>query len=80
MVTVRERGGGVSTSPVTLTSDGDGSLRVPFDRDLVSAVELTVVNASDRTRCWQYIGPAYSCYGLPSDDGLAARVRGVASR
>jgi hypothetical protein len=79
VVTVRMPGGGTDTSFISLDSAGDGSQSVVFDRDQVKAVELTVVNASDRTTCW-VAGPPYSCQGSPLDDDLAEQVRGVASR
>ncbi len=80
VVTVHKRGGGTATSLLGLDGRGDGSKRVPFDRDRVSFVELTVVNASARTTCWQDVNSPYSCLGVPRDDSLTQRLRGVAAR
>ena len=80
VVTVWERSGATTTSLISLDAAGDGSRSVPFDRDQVAAVELTVVNAGDRTACWRDAGSSYSCLGVPRDDNLAALVRGAASR
>jgi hypothetical protein len=80
VVTVYKRGGGTSTSLLRLDSRGDGAKRVLFDRDRVSSVELTVVNASARTTCWQDVNSPFSCLGVPRDDGLTQQLRGVAVR
>ncbi len=80
VVTVRERDGGVSTSFVSLDADGEGLRTVAFDRDEVTAVEVTLVNASDRTNCWVDQDSLYSCLGDPLDDNLDQRVRGIAYR
>jgi hypothetical protein len=80
VVTVYKRGGGTSTSLLTLNGLGDGAKRVPFDHDRVSAVELTVVNASARTACWQDPTSPFSCFGVPRDDALTQRIRGLATR
>ena len=80
VVTVYKRGGGTTTSLLTLNSQGDGAKRVPFDHDRVSSVELTVVNASARTTCWQDQNSPFSCFGIPLDDALTQRIRGVAGR
>jgi hypothetical protein len=80
VVTVYKRGGGTSTSLLRLDGRGDGAKRVPFDRDRVSSVELTVVNASARTTCWQDVNSPFSCLGVPQDDGLTQQLRGVAVR
>jgi hypothetical protein len=80
VVTVYKRGGGTSTSLLTLNGLGDGAKRVPFDHDRVSAVELTVVNASARTACWQDPTSPFSCLGVPRDDALTQRIRGLATR
>ena len=69
-----------STSLINLDSAGEGSKSVLFDRDQVSAVELTVVNASDRMSCWQYVNADVLLLGIPLDDDLAERVRGMAAR
>ena len=52
-----------------------------FDRDVVSAVEVTLVNASDRfANCFQKPYTVYSCLGDPRDDNLDQRARGIAYR
>ena len=80
IVTVYKKGGATSTSFLNLNGLGDGAKRVPFDHDQVSSVELTVVNASGRTTCWQDINSPYSCLGIPRDDAVTQRLRGVATR
>lgn len=57
---------------------GVGSLTVPFVDSLVSRVEVTLVNASARTRCWRRSLSPYSCFGIPRDDNQTQRVRVVA--
>ncbi|WP_193606553.1 MXAN_6640 family putative metalloprotease [Nocardioides lijunqiniae] len=46
---------------------GNAQRAVPFSRSTVSFVEVTLVNASGRFRCWR--GTAYSCQGRSRDDG-----------
>ena len=80
VATVYQRGGGTTTSLLSLNSQGDASKSVLFDQDRVSSVELTVVNASRRTTCWQAQSSPYSCLGTPRDDALTQRLRGIAVR
>jgi hypothetical protein len=80
VVTVYKRGGGTSTSLLSLNTVGDGAKRVAFDRDRVSYVELTVVNASARTTCWDDMSSPFSCLGTPHDDSLTQKLRGIATR
>ena len=81
IATVSFRDGTSSRKPITLNRRGDGATRVPFSRRRVKHVELTMVNASERTRCWRYPGGApYSCDGTPTDDDLRQQFRGIAFR
>lgn len=68
---------------IKLNGTGDGSTKVPFARAAVRHVELTMINASDRTNCWAAGNddPAYySCRGIPLDDKMNVAFRAVASR
>jgi hypothetical protein len=68
------------TSLVDLNAAGDGRKTVPFSTPSVSAVEVTLVNASTRMAgCWQY-GFVYSCLGVSRDDNLSERVSVTAYR
>lgn len=78
MVTVFFQDGPTGVKQIDLNAQGDGSTKVPFSRGKVAYVELTMINASERTTCWT--GHQYSCYGTPTDDNLTARLRGLASR
>jgi hypothetical protein len=69
-----------TTSLIPLDNTGAGEVEVPFSEASVSRVEVTLVNASTNTTCWQYVGPTYSCYGVPHDDDLPARVTVTAHR
>ena len=63
------------TSFISLNRTGAGVAAVPFSSDEVSRVEVTLVNASVRTRCWVRPTSPYSCFGTPRDDNLSERVR-----
>ncbi len=78
VVTVHKSGGGTRTTTVKLNRKGDGARTFPFATRKVKYVELTVVNASSRFKCWQ--GSPFSCQGAPRDDTVTERFRGVASR
>jgi hypothetical protein len=52
---------------VKLNAKGNGQVVVPFSRRRVKAVYVSLVNASTRFRCGKKY--AYSCSGLPIDDG-----------
>ena len=67
-------------SLVSLNRIGVGALTVPFVQGGVSRVEVTLVNASTRTRCWVRALSPFSCFGVPRDDNLTARVRAVATQ
>ncbi len=65
-------------SLVNLNRVGVGSLTVPFVNGVVSRVEVTLVNASTRTRCFVRASSPYSCFGVPRDDNSPQFVRAVA--
>lgn len=48
LATVVRRSGSTSTTSIRLSARGNGSVRVPFSRSTVQAVELTVANGSTR--------------------------------
>ena len=68
------------SSLVSLNRIGVGALNVPLLEGDVSRVEVTLVNASTRTRCWVRALSPYSCFGAPRDDNLTQRVRAVATQ
>lgn len=82
MVTVFYKNGKTGIKPISLSSKGDGAVKVPFSSSDVAYVELTVINASQRTTCWSagQNDPWYSCFGVPTDDGMKQKFRGIASR
>lgn len=80
IVTVYKRSGSVASSMLPLNTMGDGARSYPFTRSTVKYVELTLVNASTRYRCWTSATSPYSCLGAPLDESLVAMLRGVASR
>lgn len=65
----------VTPELVSLNRFGAGSLTVPLLGGDVSRVEVTLVNASARTRCWARASSPFSCFGIPRDDNLTQRVR-----
>ena len=52
---------------VKLNKKGNGTIKVPFGRSKVKAVYVSLVNASTRFKCNKSY--AFSCSGLPIDDG-----------
>ena len=80
VATVSYKSGKTRTYHLSLNAKGDGSKRVPFSSKTVKWVELTLVNASDRTNCWNDPQGTFSCWGTPKDDNLVQKMRGVASR
>jgi hypothetical protein len=68
------------TSLMTLDRTGAGVTRVPFVDGQVASVEVTLVNASTRSRCWVSQFSAYSCFGVPRDDNLTQRIRATVVR
>ena len=52
---------------VQLNGKGNGQVIVPFSRKKVKAVYVSLVNASTRFKCGKKY--AFSCSGLPIDDG-----------
>jgi hypothetical protein len=75
---VFRRSGGVRTVVLDLSEAGDHEGAVPFAAAEVTAVELTVVNASTRYRCG--IGAHWSCHGRPLDQDVAQKVVVLATR
>jgi hypothetical protein len=67
-VVVVFRNGQVEFVPIPLNRKGVGDVRVAFGRQRVEEVDLVLVNASIRSRC--FVDPAwtYSCLGDPKDD------------
>ncbi len=71
-------GGLPVSSRVALNRLGIGTLTVPFVQGTESRVEVTLVNASARTRCWARATSPFSCFGIPRDDNSPQFVRAVA--
>jgi len=73
VVTSYPSSGQVAYRFIKLDKYGDGATTVPFTYAGVQAVEVTLVNASDRfSPCW--VNSPFSCGGAPKDDGLAQKV------
>jgi hypothetical protein len=62
---------GLDKKFVKLNGKGNGEVIVPFSRRKVKAVYVSLVNASTRFKCGKSY--AYSCLGLPIDDGRSFR-------
>lgn len=71
-VLIHMKSGKLKRKNVRLNRKGDGSLRVPFNSKRVSAVSVTLVNASTRMRCNRRTYLA--CQGLPRDNGKRFKV------
>jgi hypothetical protein len=80
VVTTYLKNGRTSTKHLSLNAKGVGAKAVPFDGRKVRQVEVTMVNASTRTTCWQDEESPYSCLGIPTDDGLNQEITVVAAR
>jgi hypothetical protein len=75
-VQVRRRNGSVRVRDVPLSASGAGTLRVGFNPRVVSAVVVTVTNASTRMAGCGSDQPArFSCAGLGADDRRVFSVR-----
>ena len=80
-VLIIRRNGTVVSKPVTLSSAGDGKLRVPFGVGVVKRITLTVSNGSTRYKCWLPNGDWWkTCYGTPLDNGRVYKFSAAASR
>ncbi len=71
---------GPQTFAVSLNKLGVGSRSVPFDYDEIAAVEVVLINASDRFNCWASNSSPFSCQGAPKDDNLTQKVSATAFR
>ncbi len=78
LIRIRKTSGHRGTKLVRLNARGNGFKQVPFSRAKVKWVEVTLVNASDRFRCFRR--SQYSCEGESLDDFLRQKVRGRAVR
>lgn len=79
MLTTATRGGAITTQRVGLDRQGRAVKRIPFSGTRVAWVEVTLVNASGRFRCFRSNG-FYSCYGVPKDDRVPMSFNAVAVR
>ena len=73
MVTIIGESGKGSTKRVALRPDGRGALKVPFAARSIRYVEVTLVNASARFKCWQRT--VFSCQGRPLDNAVPAKLQ-----
>ena len=72
--------GTTTTARLSLDDDGEANTTVPFDITSTKYVEVTLVNASNATTCWQDQSyPVFSCYGTGQADNQAGTVNGTAS-
>jgi hypothetical protein len=75
-VQVRRRNGSVRVHDVLLSTRGTGAIRVAFNPRVVSAVVVTLTNASTRmASCGADQTARYSCAGTGADDGQVFGVR-----
>ncbi|MFC5177846.1 MXAN_6640 family putative metalloprotease [Nocardioides taihuensis] len=70
VVTVNGNDGSHTPELVALDANGNADTEVAFGDDVVTSVDVTLVNASTRFRCNQ--GTNFSCNGTPQDDGLTS--------
>jgi hypothetical protein len=80
IATVHYRRKAPATRILRLSRRGNGSTSVSFSRRSAKAVELTLVNTSTRTTCWQDEDWVFSCAGDPKDDNLRQKLRARAYR
>jgi hypothetical protein len=57
---------------ITLDSTGAGGTTMDFGDDLVTSIDVTLVNASTRFNCHE--GTDFSCRGNSQDDGLTGKI------
>ena len=76
------KSGKVSSKTARLNGRGQGNVVMPFNRNKVKYVELTIANTSLRTTCWRdNVGPIfYTCYGTPTDDAVKQKWKATAFR
>jgi hypothetical protein len=72
MVLIHRTDGTVSRRKVRLNRKGRGATRLPFSSRSVTAVSVTLVNASTRMRCNR--GTLMACFGESPDNALKFRV------
>lgn len=73
VVTTYARDGRITTKVLRLTRAGNGRVRVPFSSRRVRAVELTLVNASNRFKHCTSRVDGFSCGGTPVDQRMLER-------
>lgn len=62
----------LSRHVVRLNRRGNGRVVLPFSAGQVQSVDVSLVNASTRYRCWR--GTSYACQGRSRDDGRRYRI------
>lgn len=80
IVTRFEQDCDVTSQRVTLDATGAGSVTLPFSVTTYEHVEVTMLNVSNRTTCWQSNQSPFSCLGIPTDENQVASVTGTASQ
>ena len=76
VVSIYKTDGGVKSKLVKLSRRGNAAMKIKFASDKVSAVEVTLVNASTRYRqCYNRPTP-FACSGRPVDQGVRSSVLG----
>ncbi len=68
IVTAYTEDGFAIITPVTLNTSGGGSATVDFNDTDIKHVEVTLVNASTRFKCWVNNNSPISCLGSAKDD------------
>jgi hypothetical protein len=78
VIMVTAKNGRVRRIGVTLNGQGNATRTVAFSSGSVRAVEVTLVNAGGRFRCWE--GTRFSCQGVPLDENQRQKLTAVAFR
>ncbi len=81
VVTLWKSNGKAKQKFVKISGKGKGATKVAFGGSKVQAVEVTLVNASTRTkRCFYSQSSPWPCYGKPVDKNSKISVRGLVTK
>ena len=77
VITSYAQNGRITTQMARLNKRGDGRTTVRFGRAKIRYVEVTLVNAGTRYKCWQGAvrGVEYACSGISRDNRLPMKYR-----
>ena len=77
VVSIYKTSGAVRSKTVRLTGRGNAKRTVKFGSDKVTAVEVTLVNASTRMALCGKVSSPFSCSGRPVDQAVRSSVTGT---